>query len=198
MSVRPLAILAALVLALALPVASAHATDPLLSGYAGPGGGEQVVLGGGSVGAKKGSSSGRAGTSDPGSASLKADTSASSPAAPAGASGGAKSTLTSKPQRKTSSSPSSKREGHAESERHTSAQGAAKSTTATTTTATLPGAPEVVAYPTRAGDGSGGLPISAAGIVLLVLGLAAATLIGLGLRRLSGSEAAQAPQVSGR
>jgi hypothetical protein len=54
-----------------------------------------------------------------------------------------------------------------------------------------------VAYPTRAGE-VGALPVSTAGILLIVLGVAAATLVGLGLRRLSGFDRPSDPQVSDR
>ena len=177
----PLATIAALTLALTLPVASAHASDPLLSGYGGPGGGEQVVLGGNTVKSTNSSSPAQ----DPATAPLKADTGAPSPGT---AASGAGSTLTRKPQRKKSSSSSSKDKDDA------AGQSTAKPTT---TTATRPGAPEVVAYPTRAGD-VGGFPVSTLGILLIVLGVAAATLAGLGLRRLSGFDRASDPQVSGR
>lgn len=180
---RSLSILGALTLALALPVASAHAADPLLSGYGGPGAGEQVVLGGTTIDGGKGSSS-SASTQDPGSASLKADTTS-----PASSGAGVTTTLTRKPQRKNSSSSSSKDEDDASSPSATHGD--------TTTTATLPGAPEVVAYPTRADD-VGGLPVSAAAVLLIVLGVAAATFLGLGLRRLSGFDRASDPQVPGR
>lgn len=174
---RPLAIVATLTLALALPVASAHASDPLLSGYAGPGGGEQVVLGGTTVDTTKSSSSQDA--------DLAAD---AGPTSSAAESGGANSTLTRKPQHQKSSSSSSKDEGDDDSR---------SATNGGTTTATPAGAPEVVAYPTRAGD-VGDLPVSAPGMLLIVLGVAAATLVGLGLRRLSGFDRAPDPQVSDR
>lgn len=195
---RRLATLLVLTLALILPAASAHAADPLLSGYAGPGGGEQVVLGSttlkttnkASTASTSGSSSGQ---DDAGNASLKADTSnaSTSSSASSGESGGASSTLTRKPQRKKSSSSTSKDAG--DDAKTTTTTGG--STTTATTPATLPGAPEVVAYPTRAGEVSG-LPVSAAGLLLIVIGVAAATLLGLGLRRISGSDDPQDPQVS--
>lgn len=186
MSPRRLPTIFALTLALALPTASAHAADPLLSGYGGPGAGEQVVLGGSTVGSTKGSSS----TQDPGRASLKADaTSAPAPSAPSASSGGSASTLTRTPQRKKPSSSASPPKSDDERQDATNRP--------TTTTATPPGAPEVVAYPTRAGA-VGGLPVSASAVLLIVLGVAAATFLGLGLRRLSGSDRASDPQVSGR
>src|SRR4051794_839801 len=48
-------------LLIALPAGAAHAGDPLLSGYAGPGSGEQVILGGATVGGKGGGGSGGTG-----------------------------------------------------------------------------------------------------------------------------------------
>lgn len=190
---RRLATLLVLMPALALPAASAHAADPLLSGYAGPGGGEQVVLGSTTLKTTdKASTASTSGQDDAGNASLKADTSSASTASStsSGESNGASSTLTRKPQRKKSSSSTSKDAGD---DAKTTTTGS--STTTTTTPATLPGAPEVVAYPTRAGEVSG-LPISAPGILLVVIGVAAATLLGLGLRRFSGSDDPQDPQVS--
>jgi hypothetical protein len=193
-----LATILALSCALALPAASAQAADPLLSGYAGPGGGEQVVLGSTTLkttnkASSASTSSGSSSSSQSGAdASLKAPTSSSTTASKgsSGESNGASSTLTRKPQRKKSSSSSSKDAGD---DAKTTTTGSAGTTTTATTT--LAGAPEVVAYPTRAGEVSG-LPISAAGILLIVIGVAAATLLGLGLRRFSGSDDRQDPQVS--
>lgn len=189
---RRLATIFALMSALALCAAPAHAADPLLSGYAGPGGGEQVVLGGTTVKTPNKSSKASSSRQDPADAPLKAAPAPSSTASSAtpGESEGASSTLTRKPQRKKSSSSTSKDAG----DDGTKTTTGTSTTTTTTTAATLPGAPEVVAYPARAGEVSG-LPISAAGILLVVLGLAAATLLGLGLRRFSGSDDPRDPQV---
>jgi hypothetical protein len=179
-----LPLLLALVTVLALP-AGARASDPLLSGYAGPGGGEQVVLGGTTVGSDKTPPSGGSGaTSSAGGTNATAEQSLK--AAPTTSASGAASSsnLSRKPQRKKSSSSASKQKADDTS-----------STSATTTapTAAIPsGAPVVVAYPTRAGE-VGGLPVSAVGVLLGVLGLAALVLAGLGLRRLSS---ASDPQVS--
>jgi hypothetical protein len=185
-TLQTIALGSALVLVL-LP-AGAHASDPLLSGYAGPGGGEQVVLGGATVGGGGGGSdSGGSG----GAVRLRAQP---TPAAGAGAttpaSGTASSNTTRKPQRKKSSSSASKKKTHA---------GTSAKSTKTATTATLVGAPAVVAYPSRSGAVSG-LPVSAVGVLLGVLGLAALVLAGLGLRRLSagGVRSPTSPQVSGR
>lgn len=190
---RSLATIAALVLAVTLPAATAQASDPLLSGYGGPGAGEQVVLGGGKASPSKPSSKASQTstyTQDPATAPLKAST-APVPAASSASSSRATSTLTRKPQRKKSSSRTSqsKDEGHDDDQNATSK--------VTTTPAPLPGAPEVVAYPTRAGE-VGDLPISAPGLLLIVLGVAAATLVGLGLRRISGLERDPDAQVPGR
>jgi hypothetical protein len=172
-----LTLIPALVLALALPVASAQASDPLLSGYAGPGGGEQVVLGSDTAGSGSGSSS----SSSRADAPLKATATTPAPAAAAASpssSGTSSDTpaLTSRPQRKKSSSSASQDTGDDPPTQTT--------TTQTTTTAAPVGAPERVAYPTRAGEVSG-LPVAPGGLLLVVLGVAAAVLVGLGLRRLS-------------
>jgi hypothetical protein len=180
---------ALLVSALALP-AAAGAADPLLSGYAGPGDGEQVVLGATVVGGKGGggSSGGGGTTAQPQDQSLRATTTAATPST--GDSGRATSTLTRKPQRKKSSSSSSQQKAHGGTTTH--------ATTTSTAAAPLPGAPAVVAYPTRAGAVSGP-PISVGGAVLLVLGLTALGLVALGLRRLikPPSGRPSLPQVSG-
>jgi hypothetical protein len=172
------------VLAVLLIPAGAHASDPLLSGYAGPGAGEQVVLGGATAGGKGGGSdtpSGGAGAASSGASaatrpaqdqSLRAPATVT-PAPSAAESQGATPALTRKPQRRKPSSSSSKHQADA---------GTSANTT-TTTAATLPGAPEVVAYPTHAGAVSG-LPLSAGGVLLVVLGLAGLILVVLGLRRL--------------
>jgi hypothetical protein len=173
---RSLATIAALTLALTLPAASAHASDPLLSGYGGPGAGEQVVVGGTLKGSHPSSSA-----QDPESASLKAEPGSAASSSGTAASGGAGSALTRTPQRKKSpsSSVNDTSDGHDQD-----------------TAKDLPGAPEVVAYPTRADDAGGAL--SASALLLIVLGVAVATLVGLGLRRLAGSDRGSDPQVSAR
>ena len=178
---------ALLVSALVLPV-GARAADPLLSGYAGPGDGEQVVLGATVVGkGSGGGSSGGGGTTvQPRDQGLRATTTAATPST--GDSGRATSTLTRKPQRKNPSSSSSQQK----------ADDTTTPATTSTAAAPLPGAPAVVAYPTKAGEVSG-LPISAGGVLLVVLGLAALFLAGLGLRRLVKPPSGRppSPQVSG-
>jgi hypothetical protein len=172
-----LALTAVLALALTLTASgAAQASDPLLSGYAGPGGGEQVVLGGTTV---KPSGQGGSGASSSASAQDPAEASLAAPTTTTSSASGSGSSLTRKPQRKKSSSSASKDTGDDDD---------ATSTTSTSGTApaTLPGAPAVVAYPTRAGE-VGGLPISAGGLLLVVLGAGAATLLGLGLRRVAAA-----------
>ncbi|HWH92304.1 MAG TPA: hypothetical protein VNT03_00455 [Baekduia sp.] len=157
---------------LALPH-PARASDPLLSGYAGPGSGEQVVLGGATVGAGKGGGGGdgSGGAGATANQSLRAAT----PADSAGSSSDNSATGTRKQRRTTSSSSKQKMNGTS-----TTAGGSAATTT---TAAPSAGAPRVVAYPTRAGEVSG-LPLSAGGALLGVAGLGLLVLVGLGLGRL--------------
>jgi hypothetical protein len=177
---RRASLLLTLVAVLALPLPAARAADPLLSGYAGPGSGEQVVLGGATVGGGGGGTSGGAGTTAD--QSLRATTSSSTSTA------SATETSTGASEHKSSSKP--KAGGTS------STSGAA---TATATATPRPGAPRVVPYPTRAGASSG-LPLSAGAVLLGVAGLALLVLVGLGMRRLSSGpeEPPTAPQVSVR
>jgi hypothetical protein len=172
--------LIALLILLLVPAAG-YAADPLLSGYAGPGGGEQVVLGGGTVGGGGGTSGGNGAAAATGDESLRA------PAPTNAVAPGAPSKLTDSPQkRKTPSSAASQ------------PKTMPSATTTETTAETTPvGAPQPIAYPTRAGAVSG-LPISAGGVLALIAFIALFVLAALGLRRLSvGSEDAPAhPQVS--
>jgi hypothetical protein len=201
--------------AIALLPAGARAGDPLLSGYAGPGSGEQVVLGGtvvgggshggGGGGGTNGGGGGASGATSSGAAtrqaqaaqatqSLQAPAQASTPAptstthhqasAHHGESSRASSHLTPHPQRQTGAAATS--------------QPSDAPTSSSNQAAAASGAPTVVAYPTaRVGEVSG-LPVSAGGLLLLVLGIAAAVLAGLGLRRMvSGlDDPASGPQVS--
>jgi hypothetical protein len=164
--------------ALALFAAPARASDPLLSGYGGPGSGEQTLLGGGTVGGSgsSGSGSGGAGAQQ----SLRATTPAPTASATGAASSDTGTTPTRKPSRKGSSSPSS---GQAMNGSKTSS--GSSSTASGSSPATRPGAPRAVAYPTRAGE-VGGLPLSLGQALLVVLGVAALILAVLGLRRLTG------------
>ncbi len=169
--------LIALLILLLFP-AVGRASDPLLSGYAGPGSGEQVVLGGGMVGGGGGTSGGAAAATGDESLRATGGRGAASAAAPS-----TSGTLTATPQKRKSSSA-------AASHPKTMSNGS-------TTTKSSIGAPQIVAYPTRAGA-VGGLPISAAGIFALVAAIALFFLAAVGLRRLSvGSEdAPRRPQVS--
>jgi hypothetical protein len=170
--------------ALALAVAPARASDPLLSGYGGPGSGEQTLLGGGAVG---GGSSG-SGSGGPGAQqSLRATTPAPAASGTGTASSDTGTTSTRKPSRKGSSSPSS---GQAMNGSKTSS--GSSSTASGSRPATRPGAPRPVAYPTRAGE-VGGLPLSLGQALLVVLGIAALILAVLGLRRLTGGPGDQPP-----
>jgi hypothetical protein len=170
-----------ILLVLALP---AQAADPLLSGYAGPGSGEQVVLGSQTVG-KGGGGGGPAGGAG---AAASADLRATAPAATTSPSGaGAAATPSSdhaaKAKRKKPSSSSSKQK-----------MGSATSTSSTDA-ARQPGVPRVVAYPTRAGAVSG-FPVSLGDVLLAIAALALLALGVLGLRRLTaGSDDPPAPQV---
>jgi hypothetical protein len=164
MNRRP-TLLIALVFALT-PAVPAHAADPLLSGYAGPGSGEQVVLGGATLGGGSGGKgSGGAGPS------LRTP----APAALASNSAGTAADTSATTGHKTRATSSSKRKHAMSTSRHTSS---------TSTTAAPAGAPRVVAYPTHAGAVEG-LPLSIGEALLAIAGLALLVLAGLGLRRLS-------------
>lgn len=181
-------LLVALLAVVAVPT-PARAADPLLSGYAGPGSGEQVLLGGGEVGGGGGgdSSGGAGATADQ---SLQA-------AAPGTSSAGTTSDTPSTPKRKNSSSGTS---SPASKQKHGGSSTSSGSTSSSSTTAAQPaGAPRVVAYPSRAGE-VGGLPFSFGQGVLAILGLALLVLAGVGLRRLRGGpdEPPSTPQVSVR
>jgi hypothetical protein len=177
---RPLPRIALLTsLILLVSPAGSFASDPLLSGYGGPGSGEQVVLGGSSVGGAPPASPSASGTAAGAPQSLKAAGAAPTPASGKTTTG----TLTRKPQRTPSPS------------KHTTSVG---SSSKGSSTAPVIGAPAVVAYPTRAGA-VGRLPISMAGILLLVLTGGALALTGLGLRHLASRSGRRPdPQVSVR
>jgi hypothetical protein len=163
MTRRP-TLLIALVFALAVPV-SAHAADPLLSGYAGPGSGEQVVLGGGTLGGGSGGKgSGRVAQSlrTPAPAPLASNAAGAAANTPATTAHKKRAASSSKRKHATSTSPRS----------------------STSTTAAPSGAPPVVAYPTHAGAVEG-LPLSVGEALLAIAALALFVLGGLGLRRLS-------------
>jgi hypothetical protein len=159
----------ALTLCLVLLLAPGRAAaDPLLSGYAGPGGGEQVVLGS----TLTGGSGGSGGSSGGGSDSLRA---ASAPvASPAPAA-----TTPAAPSRSTGHSrkPGAKRARGSAGRHPKSSTPAAKSTPAPAAT----GAPPVRAYPSRAAD-AGGLPLSAGDVLVALVALIGLILVGTALR----------------
>jgi hypothetical protein len=165
-----------LVTVLLLAPSSALA-DPLLSGYGGPGGGEQVVLGatfsGGSGGGSGGSS---------GSGSTDSIRAAPAPTAPGGAASSPAAQAPSSAAR-TGKRSGAKRSGsaHRRTRPATSAPAAERAPAAVAT-----GAPPVRAYPSRASD-AGGLPLSGGDVLIAALALFALILVGSGLRRLSGT-----------
>jgi hypothetical protein len=182
-----------MVLSLLLAAPAAQAGDPLLSGYAGPGSGEQVILGGGVVGGGGGG----------GSASKSTRTAAQSLSAAAAATAnsstsGSSSNPTRIAHRKSgSSSTSSSSKRRSKSGSTTSSS---SSTSSSPTSAHSAGAPHVVPYPTRAGAVSS-FPLSLSGALLVVLGLGLLVLGALGLRRIGSSrpqDGPSRPQVSVR
>jgi hypothetical protein len=185
-------LLVALLAVVAVPT-PARAADPLLSGYAGPGSGEQVLLGGGEVGGGGGGdSSGGAGATADQSLQAAAPGTSSATTGP-----GTTTDTPSTPKRKNSSSGTS---SPASKQKHGGSSTSSGSTSSSSTTAAQPaGAPRVVAYPSRAGE-VGGLPFSFGQGVLAILGLALLVLAGVGLRRLRGGpdEPPSTPQVSVR
>lgn len=154
---------------LALP-GSAGASDPLLSGYGGPGGGEQSVLGAETLGG--GGSGGDGGSGSSGAAPV--DESLRAAAAPAATPQGTATAAVPKLSKKPRRSGTEHRAG--------ATSGSAKG--AGTTTAAQAAAPALVSYPSRSTDG-GGSPLSGGAVAALLLGLVALVLLGLGLRRLS-------------
>jgi hypothetical protein len=183
----------ALVAALAVVMlpATGRAADPLLSGYGGPGGGEQVVLGGAMVNPPGGGDGG----GGSGSGSLRATPRpASSATAPAPGTA-SPATGTGKPSSNGTSSTTRSRKASGAHAKRTS--GAPARTAAPAAVAT--GAPPVVAYPTSGSTSAGGLAVPVGFLLAALLGLAALVLVGFGLRRLgrSGLDRAGSPQVSG-
>jgi hypothetical protein len=183
----------ALAVCVLLPGA-ALAGSPLLSGYAGPGSGEQAVLGGGVVGGSSGGGGGNSGGGASGATanqSLAATPSANAPSADTGsASGGSSSrsgsALSSRPHRKKSSS-------HTSSSKKPSTGSTSSSTSTTTTTRT--GAPAVTAYRNSSGQ-VGSFPLSAGGVVIALLALIAIVLAALGLRMVGRDGDDDGPPIS--
>jgi hypothetical protein len=164
----------------------ASASDPLLSGYGGPGGGEQAVLGaetlgGGSGGSGSGGTGSGTGAAATPNESLRAT-------APAVAQQAAPTTAAPKRSNKPHREGAKKGSGG-------TASGTAKGAAATPAPAA---APAVVSYPSRSTEG-GGSPLSGGAVLAVLLALAAVVLLGLGLRRLSSaaptSDDPRTPQV---
>jgi hypothetical protein len=175
------ALLAVVVLLSAAP-APALATDPLLSGYGGPGNGEQVVLGSKLLGPPGGGSKG---------GSLRAAAPAATAPAPAVSTPRATAAPSAPASPKAASNPAAKHRGAT----------TAKHRRATAPAATTPkarqlpaAAPAVVPYPSRASS-AGGLPLSAGDLVVLLLAGLALAGTAFGLRRL-GTAAGAGPEGS--
>jgi hypothetical protein len=170
---RRIAPLLLCLLPFALP-AGAWAANPLLSGYSGPGGGEQAVLGSKLLppGGGSGGGSGGSGTAAPatGVAGLRAAATATATAT------GTTSAAAARP------GSASKRERHRAKHAAGSHERAA-GTTGSGQAAVRSAAPKVTPYPARA-TGAGGL-LSGGDILLIALGAGALVLLALGLRRLS-------------
>jgi hypothetical protein len=159
---------------LCLPV-NVYASDPLLAGYGGPGGGEQVVLGSQLSGGHGGSSA--AATS---SRTLRAAAPARTAAVPA-----AGSTVAPAPAVVTrAANPAS---GHGSPKPSAPHNRAARTPARTPAATVVPTAvPERIAYPARAGS-AGALPLSGGDVIIVLLAFCALVLTALGLRRLSSS-----------
>jgi hypothetical protein len=156
------------------PPAVAAASDPLLSGYAGPGGGEQSVLGAETLGGGGGGSGG-GGSGGAGGGAVATNQSLRATAAPAA------------PQQDTSgaTAPTRSKEPHRSSVERGARTGSRTTKGSAATTANTPARPPVVAYPSRSTDG-GGVPLLSGGTVVgLLAGVLTLVVLGLGLRRLS-------------
>jgi hypothetical protein len=154
-------------LALALP-ATSSASDAILSGYGGPGNAEQALLGGQLLTPPAGGTgSGAAGASPTESLRATGTTSPSTPSTPAKRHHGARSSGKSTTKRTSSLS--------------TTSAGSARTA-----------APKAMVYPTREG-GTGGLPLSDADLLLVLLALVGLVLGGFGLRRLATGMGDPAP-----
>jgi hypothetical protein len=175
---------AALVAALLAFPAAASAKDPLLSGYGGPGSGEQAVLGSQLLPAKGGGGGGTKGGT--GASGLRATTTAAAAAtpslAPTPSPQGTKSAAA-----KRRAQQAAKRRAAANRDGKTSSSGhptTTSSSAAATATAVGPaGAPPVIAYPSSARS-AGGLPLSAGDLAFLAIAALVLALVGGMLRRL--------------
>jgi hypothetical protein len=163
-----------LILAFALlgPPAVAAASDPLLSGYAGPGGGEQSVLGAEALGGAVPGDSGSSGSAG-GGVAMSESLRATAPQA--------------SPQQNTSGATASELSTgrHRSSVEHRARRGSHETKVSAATTASTLAPPLAVSYPSRSTDG-GGIPLLSGGSVAGLLGaMLTLVLLGLGLRRLS-------------
>ena len=167
---------------------NAHASDPLLTGYGGPGGGEQVVLGSQLSGGHGDASS--AATS---SRTLRAAAPARTVVLPAGAS-------TVAPVVSVAPRASHPASGHGSGKAAAPHHRAARTPSPAPAATVVPTAvPEPIAYPARAGD-AGALPLSGGDAIIVLLAFCALVLTALGLRRLSASPSSDGspPQAGGR
>ncbi len=179
---RRLLILITSVTLLAVPAGAAAADRTLLSGYGGPGGGEQSLLGGTLLPAPRGNGSLRASTSAAGTPARGGSAPATTGQLPAGsasdgagsASGGSGDTSTG------SATGTARREQSTDATR----RGTKKSDTAPTSGArgrstagsTLAVAARPIAYPT--GNEAGALPVGGSDTLYVLLGLIALALVG--------------------
>jgi hypothetical protein len=196
-SPRALLLLVAVLVAAIFPTAAFAGGSPILSGYAGPGSGEQAVLGGVVVGGG-GSGSGGSGSGGGDKSLAVTNTSAAAPSSGStGAAGrsssGSGDTLAPAPHRKKSSSTSSSSTSTKSTGSSTSTSSQASSASASVTA--RPGAPAVVAYRDTSGE-VGSFPLTAGGVLLAAFGLIAIVLAVLGLRMLMGPHREDPPPIS--
>jgi hypothetical protein len=156
--------------------------DPLLSGYSGPGGGEQVVLGSKLL-PPRGGGGGGGGTS--GGSALRATAVRTSPA-PQPKVAEPSTPASSKPA---TTAPARHRAARSHPSRRPAAKAPAGPTPDDARGGPNPAAPSVIPYPSRASS-AGGLPLSQSDIVLVALGAGALILVALALRRLAPGEEA--------
>jgi hypothetical protein len=170
-----------------LAASPAGAEDPLLSGYAGPGGGDQAVLGsqligggGGKSGGSGGSGSGKAATTRSLQAAPATSASASAPVAsgtPSSSSGSSSSGSGAGKGKARSKRSGAKRSGSSR------ASGREGGSTAKTRPAHAVPTPT---YPaTRASSGAGGLPLSGQDVLLALLGAGVVAAVAAGTVRLT-------------
>jgi hypothetical protein len=159
--------------------ATSQASDPLLSGYGGPGNGEQALLGGELV--DDGGSGGSTAASAPARSAAQTSLAAPTPAAATGPS-----TAASPSPSIPAARPKAKRPRRATTLAPvTPTPTAPAAPGAATATAATPGAPAVIPY-ADAGADSSALPLSTADVVVALLFVVALALVALGLRSVAG------------